>query len=196
MSKTMAVIYSVLDEISTPVHRTKLVKLIYLTDNLFYEHFGKTITGLDYMWDDFGPNAISNAIVKEADKLVHEDYACMKVGRSIYGSENYMYSVGSKKFDIPDKLLSQFERQVVKDVVERYRNYSINQIVAASKRTEPFKAVRQYEVLSMNQSPEYKELVESIKSDAKLMAVIEEGTRPEAESEGMRLSEVKQKYGL
>lgn len=196
MSKTMAVISLVLEEMGVPVHRTKLVKLVYLTDALFYEHFGKTITGLGYMWDDFGPNAISNAIVKEADKLVQEDYACMKVGMSIYGSENYMYSSGPKKFEVPDELLDQLERQVIQDIVERYRNYNINQIVAASKRTEPFKTAHQYEVLKMNQSSEYQELVESIKSDTKLMAEIQEGTKPGAESEGMRLIEVKQKYGL
>ena len=196
MSKTMAVISLVLEEMGEPVHRTKLVKLVYLADTLFYEHFGETITGLGYMWDDFGPNAISNAIVKEADKLVQEDYACMKIGMSIYGSENYMYSSGLKKLGIPDKLLNQLEKRVIKDIVERYRNYSITQIVAASKRTEPFKIAHQYEVLEMKQSSEYQELVKIIKSDAKLMAEIHEGIRPEAESEGMRLTEVKQKYGL
>src|SRR4030042_2384228 len=139
MSKTMAVISLVLEEMGEPVHRTKLVKLVYLAVTLFYEHFGETITGLGYMWDDFGPNAISNAIVKETDKLVQEDYACMKIGMSIYGSENYMYSSGLKKLGIPDKLLNQLEKRVIKDIVERYRNYSITQIVAASKRTEPFK---------------------------------------------------------
>ncbi len=196
MSKAMAVISMVLEEIGTPVHRTKLVKLIYLADTIFYEHFGKTITGLDYMWDDFGPNAISNAIVKEAAKLAQQDYVSMKVGESIYGSENYMYSSGHKKLEIAEEFLSPLERQVIRDVVERYRGYSITQIVAASKRTDPFKTARQYEVLKMNQSSEYLHLVEAIKADTKLMAEIQEATRPGAESEGVRLQEVKQKYGL
>ncbi len=196
MSKTMAVISMVLEGMGTPVHRTKLVKLIYLADTIFYEHFGRTITGLGYMWDDFGPNAISNAIVKEADKLVQQDYACMRVGISIYGSENYMYNSGPKKLKISEKLLNQIERQVIRDTVERYRQSSIKQIVAASKRTEPFKAARQYEVLKMNQSSEYLCLVEAIEGDTELMAEIQGATRPGAESEGMRLQEVKQKYGL
>jgi len=38
MSKAMAVILMVLGEMETPVHRTKLVKLIYLADTIFYEH--------------------------------------------------------------------------------------------------------------------------------------------------------------
>jgi uncharacterized phage-associated protein len=196
MSKTMAVIRMTLDEMGTPVHRTKLVKLIYLADTIFYEHFGKTITGLGYMWDDHGPNAISNAIVKEAEKLVEEEYACMKVGRSIYGSENYRYSPGSKKLEAVEELLNQLEKQVIRDVVEHYRDYSITQIVAASKRTQPFKTARQYEVLKMKQSPEYQHLARAIKSDTQLMEEIKEAVRPGAESEGMRLQEVKQKYGL
>lgn len=196
MSKVMAVIHMVLEEMGTPVNRTKLVKLVYLADTIFYEHFGKTITGLDYMWDDFGPNAISNAIVKEADKLVQQDYARMKVGVSIYGSENYRYSSGPNKLEVGEDLLNELEIQVIRDVVERYRDYGIQQIVTASKRTEPFKAARQYTVLTMNQSPDYGHLVEAIKSDAKLMEEIKEAVKPGAESEGMRLQEVKQKYGL
>jgi len=196
VSKTMAVVSLVLKEMGTPVHRTKLVKLVYLADVLFYEHFGKTITDLGYMWDEFGPNAISNAIVKETDKLIEQDYACMKVGRSIYGSENYMYSYGPKEWEIGEELLSPLERQVILDTVERYRNYNIQQIVAASKRTNPFKTARRYEILTMDQSPEYVRLVEAIKSDTKLMEEIKEAVKPGAESEGMRLQEVKQKYGL
>jgi len=38
MSKTMVVILMVLGEMGMLVHRTKLVKLIYLADTIFYEH--------------------------------------------------------------------------------------------------------------------------------------------------------------
>ena len=196
MSKSMAVIWMILKELGEPVHRTRLVKLTYLADNLFYEHFGKTITGLCYMWDDYGPNAISNAIVKEAEKLVDQDYACMNVGTSIYGSESYIYKFGPKEMKIDDELLSQLERHVISDVVERYRGYNISQIIAASKKTEPFKKAHQYEVLKMNQSSEYLRIKEAIENNTELMAEIQEAIRAGAESEGMPLQEVKQKYGL
>lgn len=137
--KMKAAILLVLDEMGDPVHRTKLVKLVYLAENMFYEHFGRTITGLTYMWDDHGPNAISNAVVKEAEKLVQQDLACMKTGTSIYGTENYLYSLGPKKSNMAERLLDPMERQVILDTVKRYRNYSITQIIAASKRTTPFK---------------------------------------------------------
>lgn len=195
-SKMMAAILTVLEEMGTPVHRTKLVKLIYLAENIFYEHFGRTITGLVYMWDDHGPNAISNAIVKEAEKLVQQDFACMKTGTSIYGTENYMYSFGPKKTNMAEHLLEPIERQVLLDTVKRYRNYTITQIIAASKRTNPFKKAHQYEVLQMDKSSEYISLVETLKKDAQFMAAIAEGTKAGAEAEGLRLEEVRQKYGL
>ena len=192
----MAAILTVLEELGAPVYRTKLVKLIYLADNLFCEHFGGTISGLGYMWDDFGPNAISNAIVKEADKLVAKDFVCMKVGKSIYGSENYLYSLGPMKSTIPVSLLSPLEQQVLRDTVERYRKTSVMEIVAVSKRTKPFKAAKQYQLLSMNQSAEYQTLLQAVRSDSQLMAAIREDAKPEADAGSMPLQEVKRRYGI
>ena len=191
-----AAILTVLEEMGMPVHRTKLVKLVYLAENIFYEHFGRTITGLGYMWDDHDPNAISNAIVKEAQKLVQRDFACMKTGTSMYGGENYLYSLGLKKTDMAKRLLEPMERQVLLDTVKRYRNYSVSQIVAASKRTAPFKGVRQYQVLRMERSSEYVALVERLGKDPKVVAAIREGTRAGAEAEGLALEAVRQRYGL
>jgi len=172
------------------------VKLIYLADNLYYEHFGETITGLGYMWDDFGPNSLSGAIVKEADKLVQDDYACMKMGTSIYGSDNYLYSMGPTTFELTDEALEPLESRVLIDTVNRFKGKSLGQVVTASKRTQPFKEVSQYEVLQMNQLPDYKSLLDSITSDNKLMSEIKEAVVAGEEAEGMQLQEVKQKYGL
>jgi hypothetical protein len=195
-SKMMAAIMIVLEELGTPVHRTKLVKLIYLAENLFYEHEGSTITGLGYMWDNYGPNAISNAIVKEADKLVGEDFACVKTGNSMYGGENYLYSLGPKKTDKHKSLLSPFEIQVLRDTVRRYRDHSVQAIVSASKKTTPFKNTRQYDILEMKISPAYTRLIEILKGDAEFLSTIAGGVKVGAEAEGVTLEEVKLKYAL
>ena len=196
VDKVRAAIMTVIEASNEPVHRTRLVKLIYWADNLYYEHFGETITGLRYMWDDFGPNAVSNAVVKEADKLVQDDYACMKVGTSIYGSENYLYSMGQKKIEITDEVLNHFERQILIDTVNHFKGKSLGQVVAASKKTKPFQEVSQYEVLSMSQSSDYQSLLNSITSDNRIMSEIKEAIEAGEEAEGMELQEVKQKYGL
>ena len=192
--KIKAVILTVLQESREPVHRTKLVKLIYLADNLFYEHFGKTITGLGYMWDNFGPNAISNAIVKEADELVDEDFVCIKVSPNIYGSESYLYSVGLNKTDMAEKVLEPIEKKFILDIVEQYKSYSVDDIVRVSKNTKPFGRAKQYQVLNMAKSSKYQDLLDKIRSDSKVMAGITEGMKKA--SEGMPLEKVKQQYGL
>jgi hypothetical protein len=197
-SKVQAAILAVLEEMGTSIHRSKLVKLIYLAENLFYEHFGRTITGLGYMWDDYGPNAISNAIVKEAQKLVDRDFICMKVGTSIYGTDNYLYSLGPEKADVEHLTgsLEPLERRVLIDTVKRYRDFNITQIVAASKKTTPFKKAQQYRVLRMERSSEYVSLVKTLRNDAGFMAALSAGTKADAEAGGIRLAEFKQKHGL
>ncbi len=194
--KAKAVILTVLNEMGASVQRTLLVKLVYLADNTHFEHFGSTITGLNYMWDYYGPNAISNAIVVEADEVVQEDFACLKVGTSIYGSDNYLYTAGPKESDLPDSLLNPIERQVIVDTIKRYRNLTLRQVVAASKRTEPFLAAKQYEVLKMRQSSDYLNMVNTLESNPDFMAAIIEGTKADAEVGSLRLEEVRRKYDL
>ena len=60
--KTRTVIQGILGLLGTRVSRTALVKLVYLSDNRFFESTGRTITGNAYMWDHYGPNAVSHAI--------------------------------------------------------------------------------------------------------------------------------------
>lgn len=196
VDKVRATIMTVIEASNEPVHRTRLVKLVYLADNLYYEHFGETITGLRYMWDDFGPNAVSNAVVKEADNLVQDDYACMKVGTSMYGGESYLYSMGPKKIEIPDEVLNHLKRQILLDTVNRFKGKSLGQVVAASKKTKPFREVSQSGVLNMSQSSDYQSLMNSITSDTKIMSEIKVAIAAGEEAEGMQLQEVKQKYGL
>lgn len=194
VTKAMAAILTVLGEIKEPIHRTKLVKLIYMADNLYYEHFGKTITGFAYMWDDHGPNAVSNAVVKETDRLLDADFVCMKEGTSMYGSPNYLYSLGHKKAEIGG-LLSPLEVEVLRDTVARYGGYSVSSIVSASKKTKPFKDAQQYHVLKMKRSQAYVELIEAIKNDPQSMVAIKEALGAGEKAEGVWLKEAKQKYG-
>lgn len=196
MNKVMAVVFATLQELGQPVHRTKLVKLVYLADNLFYEHFGRTMTGLQYMWDDFGPNAISNAIVKETDKLLKRDMVCLKTSPNMYGGESYIYSLGPQPTAIPETLLDKLERYVIKDVVSQYGKYGVREIVSASKKTPPFRQARQYGVLQLAQCAEFVELEKAVRSDLAFMEGIREAMQPGAEAKGLTLEEVRRKYAL
>jgi len=172
-SKLKAAILTILEEMGTPVHRTKLVKVIYLIDELFYRHFGRTMTGLSYMWDEFGPNAIGNAIVKEADGLAHEGIVRIEPYPNVYGETSYLYSLEQGKADLAEKV-PQDERYVIRDVVAHYRKHGVRDIVRASKQTEPFKNAKQYSLLKMEKSAEYEKLLRDVKDAPAFIKGIEE----------------------
>lgn len=176
MERVDAVIVTVLQACGASVHRTKLVKLIYFIDELFYQHFGGTMTGLSYMWDDFGPNTIGNAVVKEADHLALKGVVRIDPRLNYYGETSYLYSLERGKAGLAEKL-SEAERYVIRDVVAHYGRCSVRDIVRISKQTEPFKNAEQYSVLKMEKSAEYEKLIEEVKSDPDFMKSIEEAVQ-------------------
>lgn len=176
MERVQTTIVAVLNALGTPVHRTKLVKLIYLIDELFYQHFGRTMTGLSYMWDEFGPNAVGNAIVKEADSLAHKGIVRIEPYPNIYGETSYLYTLEQGKADLAEKV-PQDERYVIRDVVAHYRKHGVRDIIRESKQTEPFKNTEQYGFLKMEKSAEYEKLMENVKSDPDFIKGIEEAVQ-------------------
>ncbi len=133
-----------------PLYRTGLVKLVYLVDYTFFRMYGRTLTGLTYMWDQYGPNAIGNAVLSEADLLVNKGLVILTEEPNIYGSLSYLYrlDVGGER-ELP--ALTAEATAVIDDVVGKYGRLPLQRLVAASKATEPFKAARQYQVLEMKQ---------------------------------------------
>lgn len=176
MKKVHATIVAVLQALGAPVHRTKLVKLIYLIDELYHEHFGQTLTGLAYMWDDFGPNAVGNAIVKEADRLVLKGIVHIDPRPNYYGETSYLYSLEPMKSDLAEEL-SEAEQYVVSDVIAHYAKYGVRDIVRISKQTESFKDTEQYSLLKMKKSAEYNKLMEDINSDPNFVKSIKEAVQ-------------------
>jgi len=173
MEKADATIVAILEAHGAPVHRTKLVKLVYLIDELYHEHFGRTITGLSYMWDDFGPNAIGNAIVKEADRLAIKGILHIEPYPNYYGETSYLYNLERLDTGLAEKL-PEAERYVIRDVVAHYAKKSVRDIVRASKQTESFKDAQKYSVLKLKKSAEYEKLMQDVKSDPDFMRGIKE----------------------
>ena len=148
MSPAQQLILAVLNSCGSWVHRTKLVKLVYLIDYVYYQHYGRTLTGLTYEWDQFGPNAVGNAIVREAEKLTEKGSVALTVGESMYGGPNYRYRIADAA-EIPD--FPPQEAVVIRDVLARYGGLSVSDIVRKSKQTKPFKEASQFQVLEMTQ---------------------------------------------
>ncbi len=187
VTKLQAVILAFSQELGRPVHKTKLVKLVYLLDNLFCEHVGRTLTGLEYMWDNYGPNAMSNAIVKEADGLVNRALLHGRDSTSVYGSESRTYQAFPLTPATEELPLDFTEREFVGKIVKQYGALGVSAIVAESKRTAPFKKATQYQRLEMKQREDLAEFrrkleatpgyLESLDEDVKVILAGEKAGR-------------------
>ncbi len=118
------------------VPRTKLVKLVYLVDERFYRLYGCSVTGLEYQYDHFGPNAVGGAIVRTGDRLRGAELAIAE-RRSAGGRTWYAYSLGVAPRFGP--ALSAGVSEVLQEIVCQYGRMKVEDIVAASKKTRPFR---------------------------------------------------------
>jgi hypothetical protein len=170
MAKIHAVIVAILRAHERPVHRTKLVKLIYLVDELCYRLLGHTLTGLEYEWSHHGPNAVGNAIIGEADKLAARHIVHISPGQSAYGGESFLYELENNSLEPDEEQLTAIESYLIDDVVLHYLKTGVTEITKISKQTEPFQEATQYQVLKMKESPEYAQLLRILKDRPKISA--------------------------
>lgn len=146
MTPTQALITRILKEFRQPVYRTKIVKLAYLIDYVYYRNFGRTLTGLRYMWDDYGPNAVGNAIVAEAGRLVRDGVVYMGETPNQYGDTSFVYGLLDR--GISPSFTPQQE-YIISQVLDEHKRLPLRRLIARSKATKPFQNARQYSVLKM-----------------------------------------------
>lgn len=157
--KTEAVIQGFLALLGKRVSRTQIVKLVYLADNLFYESAGRAITGTQYVWDHYGPNSVGDVIAVTIDQLVVEGQVRRVVG-SYKGSHTFNYWVRDPQATWREiaSMLSDGERQIVRDIARKYGRYNASDLAALSKKTKPFENAKQYEILQFKRNERAKEL--------------------------------------
>src|SRR4030043_129179 len=85
IDKLQGMIIHVLTLLERPVYRTEIVKFIYMIDEMYYRHFGKTISGMRYKWDNYGPNSVDDGIVNTAEQLVSQGILHMSPAPNQYG---------------------------------------------------------------------------------------------------------------
>lgn len=171
------------------VYRTALVKLVYLVDYVYAQHTGKTVTGFDYAWDDHGPNAVGNAIVKRADslKLFPFESIDIETGVTPSGNPKFLYRVrdaGETK-KLPDELAER----IISDVVGKYARLNWAEIVAAAKQTQPVLRAKQGDRLDLAADPRTARQIEAI--GTRLSEKRYDRKRP-----GVSLSQLKERYGF
>ena len=161
-----------------------MVKLVYLVDYTYYQYYGETLSGLEYQWDHYGPNALDHAIVARADTLASNLLLERTARPTTYGGPMYLYRLPETTF--PDRLTDAGE-MVIDDIVAQYGWLSVKAITKVSKETAPFKNANQYDLLPMEHSIP---AIVSEKADwsSHLSEVEEQGT--------VSLQELAERYGL
>jgi hypothetical protein len=119
--------------------------MVYFSDYVYFRHEGRTLTGLQYIWDKYGPNAVDNQIVVEADRLAQLGLIHMRRQLNEYGDYSYLYHADPGTLS---PVLDPLAEIVVHDVVNRYRDYSATAIADASKKTAPFTNAHPGDVLA------------------------------------------------
>lgn len=185
MSETQQLVLRVLHELGRPAYTTQLVKLVYFVDYIHYRHRGRTCTGLRYMWDQYGPNAVSNQIVREADQLAKRGQVLLEPMPNVFGGISCLYRPAK---DAPSPTFDALTEVIIKDVVRKHRRQAASVIANASKRTLPFVSARPGDVLDLDQPNPFVECVdiEEHVDEAELRAA----------GQGKSLRDIRSKYGL
>ena len=149
MSSVESVVLNVLAKVGRRVPATKLVKLVYLTDYVNYQHFGETATGLQYQWDHYGPNAVGHEIVRTAEHLADRSHIIYWQEGNAFGAVTKWFSATGTHVgtELDPKVML-----VISDVVAQFGALSVKAITAASKKTKPFQDASQYDLLVMEQT--------------------------------------------
>lgn len=132
------VILRVLEELGTGVYRTNLVKLVYFIDYIYSQHEGRTLTGLAYQFDHYGPNTLDDELVEDADALAKEHVIRHEARPEManeFGQAAHVYQFNpATAVDRLDPLAEA----IIADVVAKYGHLSAGAIAEASKQTAPF----------------------------------------------------------
>jgi hypothetical protein len=179
IAKTRAAVQGLLALLRKKVGRTELTKLLYLADNLFYESRGRTITGNTYMWDHYGPNAVSNAVISEADELVIRGVIRMAIRPSAYGGSAYEYWVDAPNETWEDvaSRLDAGECQVLMDIVNQFRRTPLSSLIKHAKATPPFVKAQQYDILQLEQIERASEMQKQMDSCGELIEEVKLGLK-------------------
>lgn len=171
-----------------PIYRTALVKLVYLVDYIYAQHTGRTLTGFEYVWDDYGPNAAGNKIVKRADNI-HSAKGRINIDKGLTPSGNpkYQYCLTTEAghFELADELAER----IIEDVMMTYGNLNWSDIVKAAKETPPVKRARPGDRLDLVPDADRQRRL------ASLQALLAERTY-EVGLPGVSIRELKARYGL
>jgi uncharacterized phage-associated protein len=116
-----------------PLTRTALVKLLYFADLRSYERRGRPITGLGWIWHNFGP--FSSEIYEVLGDLELADEVSVEVRRNYYGSPEYRIHPGPAAGYY--QVLEESEQAILDDVIREFSEIQAQRLAELSYYTAP-----------------------------------------------------------
>ena len=184
LDRASQVVLRILEHVGEFTPSPKVVKLVYLVDYTYFQHYGETLSGLEYQWGHCGPNALGHAIVGCADSLTGENLLERKSRLNSRGGQMHLYRLADTAS--PPRLPDAGE-MVINDIVAQYGDFSVQKITKASKETAPFENAVQYDLLQMEQTIPAVQAEESAWK-SHVSEIEEQGT--------ISLQELTERYGL
>ena len=163
--------------------KTKIVKLVFLTDAANYRLRGETITGLEYIRERGGPNALGNRIVRMLHHLVRdgeltEDAYVQPGGKAIHRYQTF------RDLDLSTLPLSGDDWIEIQTAVHKYGHMSTEDIVRVSKSDIPVQNARECDTLRLRQDQNLRITDEDIANDPLLRMAV----RAKASDTGERIT--------
>ncbi len=160
-----AILLGVLSRFPTAALQTTFVKMVYLLDNMHFEHLGEQMTSFTYRWDHFGPNAVGNAIVNKLEDLAQRNLIHTTRSTTPYENDANYYRV-TEHVETTALPLNDSDWSFIGAVVEKYGGKSRDFVVAESKRTAPVLNAEQYDLLTFQKNEAIEFLRRSFFDDA------------------------------
>ena len=134
--KVQGLILRILSDLGEAVYTTTLVKLMYFIDYFHTRQTGRGATDLDWIWDEYGPNAEGHVIIKTADTLVQAGEIEIKSAPG--GDKARVYRSVTGDSVTYDPTLEA----IIDEVLANYAPLSVEELKQQAKRTLPFRFAR------------------------------------------------------
>lgn len=171
-ARLRAVLLALLHTLGKKACKTKIVNLVYLTDEANYRLRGETITGLEYIRERGGPNAGGNRIVRMLDRLVKDGEITEEVSAQPGGKVIHRYRT-SRNLDVSTLPLSSDDWIEIQTVVHKYGHMNAEDIARESKNTILVQNAREYETLQLCKDQALRMTDEDIANDPLLRIAVQ-----------------------
>lgn len=138
MAELKALLLHMADHFPRPLTRTELVKLVYLADCEFYRLYGRSLSGVTFRRDYYGPHCAE--IPAELFDLSQEHLISIETCVNIYGGPSYLHSRTS--LEAPSHYdLSEEAVMVADAVIGQARGLSLSGIKDLAYQTPPMRKI-------------------------------------------------------